>query len=158
MEMSFVERLNLFENWGLENDTIFETGKFSVLWGCFEWKYFNNNCNKEKIDQAMQTININQNLISSCGEIINELKVLYNNDTKVIIERLRCNKMTKEINKCLNNKDIDNLSLLQGALYICYRIRNNMFHGEKCEFFLDRQRNLFININIFLTELLIIKC
>ncbi len=40
------------------------------------------------------------------------------------------------------------------VLFICSRIRNNMFHGEKDEYQLNRQKELFAIINDFLCELL----
>jgi len=150
-----MEKINLIEYWMLENETILEIGKFSILWGCFEWKYFDNNCNKNKIDNYAKKINNeNAELLVLCYNIINKLRSLYNHDSNTIIERLHSGIMSSEIEKCLKTDCSDKLSIIQGTLYICYRVRNNMFHGEKCEFFLNEQKDLFKKINFLLNQLL----
>jgi hypothetical protein len=41
---------------------------------------------------------------------------------------------------------------LKGMLFIAYRIRNNLFHGEKCITSLPKQRDLFMTLNFIITK------
>ena len=54
----------------------------------------------------------------------------------------------------LNNMPLNNIQLLEGCLYVCLRLRNNLFHGVKLYYSLDDQIEIFKALNNLLEEIL----
>lgn len=85
--------------------------------------------------------------------IINKILVEpHKKDDKIhiAIKNIIENKIEKED---IYNKPTDNP--IMGALSICYRIRNNLFHGSKELLTINKQINLFKAINAFLNSILV---
>ena len=53
-----------------------------------------------------------------------------------------------------NNIPLNNIQLLEGCLYVCLRLRNNLFHGVKLYYSLDDQIEIFKALNNLLEEIL----
>ena len=148
----------------IENETIFEVGRFAILWNVFENTKCNNKC--------------------TCAKIVNMEKSIKNSD-KEPFERFatelknRANKIGRTVDKYVNNNvfpingaiisatdrtnympaviefiDSSGENNLAGAFLAIYRIRNNMFHGLKGHSALDDQIDLFKAMNAVLEEVI----
>lgn len=143
---------------GIENETIIEIGCFAILWGRIEYCFFENFYKSEKLLPFSQKLSKHMDCSKWFSDIINELKNWNSTvSTDELISRLRpCASDNTKLKHILNNTS-DNEHQTWACLYICARIRNNMFHGEKDEWKLNSQKKIFMVINNFLTELLKIK-
>ncbi|HBR32164.1 MAG TPA: hypothetical protein DD733_08795 [Clostridiales bacterium] len=141
----------------IENDTITELGCFSILWGRIEYCFFENFFKVDNLDDISTELCNNTNLTECHDKII---KILYdwstNKNIVEIVSRLRPQKNVHgtKLSSILGNSNANNEDKMWAVLFICSRIRNNMFHGEKDEYQLNRQKELFAIINDFLCELL----
>ena len=137
----------------LNEQTVMEIGKFTILWNIFEKEKWENDCNTDKLAKLVSRRNTNINW-QNLATTLTERRDLYNEDTpRYINERLSLGRGIKEIEKiCI--RDFINSSgqtSLIGGLLAIYRIRNNMFHGLKDWTELDSQFELFVKLNEFLT-------
>ena len=137
----------------LNEQTVMEIGKFTILWNIFEKEKCENDCSTDKLAKLVSRRNTNINW-QNLATTLTERRDLYNEDTpRYINERLSLGRGIKEIEKiCI--RDFINSSgrtSLIGGLLAIYRIRNNMFHGLKDWTELDSQFELFVKLNEFLT-------
>lgn len=128
---------------------------FSMVWSFFEDAAFGRFCNVEKIRNFASQLEA-QNDIGRCninlylpylkqryfvnGELTNHFKHLH-------LERSR---NPKEVVEALCNENAPEKTKLIGCLVVIFRLRNNLFHGEKWQYELQGQRNNFINATKFL--------
>jgi len=141
---------NIIENYCIENDTISQLGAFSIIWGIAEEEHFGKFCTREKIeamdfehyiDLYEKAIYVKEAYLAYCtSQPLKELRA----------EREWWLKISDWFEKNTCDKQF-----IQTAFYVCFRIRNNLFHGEKAYFALNRQKDLFIAINEFLQEFII---
>lgn len=50
----------LIKGYSLQEETVFEIGKFTILWNWFECSWCHNNCNPRKIKQIATRIHIDE--------------------------------------------------------------------------------------------------
>lgn len=150
----------------IDNDIIFEIGKFTILWNMFEREckckvsFSNIKKNMTKIDN-----NYNKEIFENFINVIKERAMQIYPDEEDYIEKYISHKLyPKDDKRAIINdfqryeeipivknffkkQSIDNLI---GAIFAIKRIRNNMFHGLKDEYFLD----FFKSINNILEYLI----
>lgn len=140
----------------IQNDTVFSIGEFSILWGMFEEKYFEMNCKREKIMRLKVNL-VNETLINLAKEIKDELLIHYTNPEKAIKHLRVCKKDKLFYNiicSFLENREMNDNDIILASICICYRVRNNMFHGEKSFFLLNGQKGIIDSCSAFLNDLL----
>ena len=141
----------LIDRYGINNDTVSIIGEFSILWCRFEQVYFSMHVTSAKlIDLANQIQNDDE--LSSLYDSLKSTSVKYlqNTDAPIIMNRIFSERNPgkeqdrEQIYEFLNG-DSSNPNWPGCMLYI-QRIRNNLFHGLKDIYSLDKQKEMFTSI------------
>lgn len=94
------------------------------------------------------------------NEIFEYFKNRYTNNPNYanLFEALRWRDKEKdkkdETHRILLDKDSIDKDKIKAILYIIFRLRNNVFHGEKSILTIDQQRETFNLVNSFLLDIL----
>lgn len=130
-------------------------GRFAILWAEIENKKYNKNCTCIKILQTNigfsnkhgdEKFNMAQNLKR-------ELKRIVNGGDLNTSLRCRNNDLSRIAQNWLNQSNEDSVDN-RAIIAVIYRIRNNMFHGEKFIYSLPNQVRLFDFSSDFMEKLL----
>lgn len=138
----------LIKGCDLQNETVLEIGKFSILWNCFEHDWCGNYCNPGRIKSISKTIQVDMakqayfaQVLNECRNCFGQLEIDYVRDSlhpdNVIASKESDIQIMRQF---LAQKGDD---LLYGCLLVIYRIRNNLMHGIKLLEELDGQIKLF---------------
>jgi len=141
---------NIIENYCIEKDTIAELGAFSIIWGIAEEEHFGKFCTREKIENMDF-----EHYVDLYEKAIYVKEAFLGCFPSQPLKELRAD---KEWWVKISDWLVTNWSgkdFIQTTFYACFRIRNNLFHGEKAYFALNRQKDLFIAVNEFLQEFII---
>ena len=142
----------------LKQETIFEIGKFCILWAQFENGPCENDCCSNKIWEFANKNSVNIDILNQFLDIMCKRARKENSSCEEYIDSIvpkqgqKHRPTEKDIDtmkKFLNKKTEDKLA---GALLIIYRIRNNLLHGKKVG--LDDQKEMFKSINTVLEDIL----
>lgn len=150
---------NFIEKIGASKEIIEELGKFSLLWNAFECNLFNQECSVFKIQnfQNYNCINDETYYINLINELLLYLNVKKQNITREFIKQklysLQRDEYQIEVENVLKN-DLHGEELQKGTLLILLRLRNNMFHGLKDCYNINKQLNLFISANDLLNYIM----
>lgn len=156
---------NFFDNGvDLNNEGIDRVRNFSLLWNLFETFACNRHADINSISSAVDTINEREQItIELIAEHLAYFKERYFNEDgsqKEIFDGLKfrpgeIDQMAKQkVTETLTGQ-IDNPSEnLKSLLFILYRFRNNLFHGEKEVVRLNGQIDNFTVANDLLTKVL----
>lgn len=149
--------LDNIEKFFIENETVSVIGEFSIVWAMMEEKYFDKDCNAGKLNRTT-VLQANVTLADHAKKIKESLKLYYSSyDDSHILKLLnfrRKDSFNLRVQYFLMT-DLQNLDEnVFCALCICFRIRNNLFHGEKVFYMLNNQRSLIADCSAFLNELL----
>lgn len=132
---------------------------FSFLWGLFEGTKMDGMCNVPRIRQYVEQLAAND--YSSAFDIepyLEYLKNRYYKDGKVTHYfyglHLERSGNPDEVLESLSNNDATTEVKTIGILIIVFRLRNNLFHGEKWQYSLKDQLGNFSWANNFLKCLL----
>lgn len=121
-------------------------GRFTATWAVFEQELFSKKCGMWKIRSVISEDKIaDMTLQSLVQQLKNEL-FSYTNGTDECISALQFrNSETDENAKEQTHKWLSGeiLCTYQLSIYIIFRIRCNMFHGEKMLWNLQQQEQLF---------------
>lgn len=142
----------------INDNTIMELGKFTVLWNMFEENFCSNNCNTSKIKEVASEILLNDEAIKEFADVLNKRRGLFQQE---IIDYIKTGLYP---NGAHQGKDEDNEMMQQfmkqngeyinyGCLLTINRIRNNLLHGLKCVSELDNQIELFKAVNKILESI-----
>ena len=142
----------------LNSDTIFEIGKFSILWSQFEKVKLGNDCNCRKIKKFADENKYKYKDFDSFSSVILKRSTLeyscFNEYIESIIPPPKDNHRPRKnyVDIMKNFVKEDSRHRLAGMLLIIYRIRNNLLHGKKIN--LDEQIEMFKAINTVLEGIL----
>ncbi len=141
----------------LEYDKIDSILYFSLIWNIFEKKYFNKNA---KISQVKKFIeNIDSIDAGIPNDVFNYYKARYifNSEETYLFKsfEFKSSKYKKITLQLLIEADSEK-EKLEALMYIAFRLRNNLFHGEKEVDKLYDQNENFKQMNSFLIKL--IRC
>lgn len=144
--------------YGLKEETIYTIGEFSVLWCYFEQVIFNSEVNPFKMLNWAKRQELTSELIALCKNIKEKANIYLNDidDATIEIKIYSVNRPPSDEHRKLILDFLEGESdnpLLGCSLFIL-RVRNNMFHGLKDIFTLDKQREMFLGINEFLQFIL----
>lgn len=145
--------------YSLKEETIFEIGKFAILWNQFECLYCNTDCTIPRIKQIAKSIDINPHLQKQLAEVLTShdiyqehlgiIELLYPENAK----RSKLEYDETSITSFYKQQGDDPV-LTEGCLLTIRRIRNNMMHGLKSIACLDVQIELFRAANAVLDDIL----
>ena len=143
----------------IDSETISSIGQFAILWGMVEEEYFEKCCNTTKL-KNMVVSNNTDDLASYARAIKEALMALYR-DPNDIEERLcmRGNdykSFAERVNRFLKCQRTTEKESVYAAVCICFRIRNNLFHGEKAFWLLYQQKPIIDACSDFLNELMVV--
>lgn len=140
-------------NCSLQQDTVLSIGKFAILWNIFEREKCNNYCTVSKIEKLIFNTSDEWHQLA---EVLKRRQEQFDlTEEQYITRKLRRQGLNSEriekINKFLQSNGQEDIV---GGLFAIYRIRNNMFHGEKDYQMLDGQKELFDAVNNVLESIL----
>ena len=140
-------------NCSLQQDTVLSIGKFAILWNIFEREKCNNYCTVSKIEKLIFNTSDKWHQLA---EVLKQRQEQFDlTEEQYITRKLRRQGLNSEriekINKFLQSNGQEDIV---GGLFAIYRIRNNMFHGEKDYQMLDGQKELFDAVNNVLESIL----
>ncbi len=160
-------------NYKLEDEEFEFLSNFTILWGIFEKKFREKekSLSCERIETVINSnefkyIKDNSKSFNSLPEIIltefnsNDFLVSFSYvDFKISLFPTEIKIGLKNLQKCFSvNNDIiekSNPKIILLISFIAFRLRNNLFHGNKVFSELHQQKSLFEIINNFLAEILI---
>ncbi|MBI3531919.1 MAG: hypothetical protein HY068_05545 [Burkholderiales bacterium] len=138
--------------------------KFALLWMYFEGKACKADANSKSLRDFAKDLYARKldQLRGQLDAPLEFFKARYGDvqqDPERFIRRLGELKRIKledqqAIISTLTNAQIDEVDKAIGLLLICFRIRNNLFHGSKQLPTLQQQQELFANVGYVLTALL----
>lgn len=147
----------------INEKTILEIGRFTILWNIFEDIKCDCNCTYEKIKNAVNSVNNYTPFRELRKEFENRAEMsrccisdyvrtrLYPDDVRARIHGQATNDYMPRVIEFLNS---DGESVYDGALLAVWRIRNNMFHGLKSHQELNAQVELFKAMSAVLDEVI----
>jgi hypothetical protein len=139
-----------------ERDAIVD---FSFLWSLFEGKVMDGRCDVPRIRNYVQQLDQQDRLSTlDCEPYIEYLKNRYFRDGEVTgyyhglhLER---SGNPEEVLELLRNVEVSKVVKVIGSLIIIYRLRNNLFHGEKWQYDFEGQLDNFTQANNYLKTMM----
>ena len=130
----------------IDQEEIIEARNFAILWPLFENKICSRNCNYNTILKASKTLQICEEKLLPiwtffCNRYLTDGKVNQN------FTGLRLAKKLNEMRIIIETPNPSFKQQLFFCLYVVYRFRNNLFHGEKEPKQMWQQRDLFEQVN-----------
>jgi len=166
-----------FKDIDFKQETVFQIGKFSILWSMFEKYKCHNHCKISKLlvmrfNMKRETLEnaatVLKDRVPLCWETYREedlkhepnagVSLLQRKDIEAAFYPSEESKLgdwekhSKMITDFIESNGCEQFFV--GALLAIQRIRNNLFHGLKDPEDLDKQVNLFTAINKILEEIL----
>lgn len=155
---------NFFDNTiDLQSEGIERVRNFVLLWNLFETFACGKNASIRSIRAAVENIN-------ATGAISNEMLTPFvdyfanryfndNGTSKDIFEGLKFRggddiQAKEDVRLILTRQIVESKEVLKGLLFILFRFRNNLFHGEKQVVLLDTQISNFTFANRLLANVL----
>ncbi|OJJ23606.1 hypothetical protein BKI52_04385 [marine bacterium AO1-C] len=142
-------------------DDIENIRNFALLWNMFEGLMCGTNANHPIIESAITQLNNQIPLnVSEFDEFLSYAIGKFvdsdNNEVNYEFENLRFQAQAIEdfVKEVLRKEIVDALSVVKALLHICYRLRNNLFHGTKRIVDLDTQEEHFVLANKLLMKIL----
>lgn len=131
---------------------------FSFLWSLFEGMEMNRFCNVQTIRQYVSDLDQRGRLVDfDCETYLAYLKDRYFKDGQITNHYyhldLERNNNPAEVMDALSNENTTRAVKVIGCLIVIYRLRNNLFHGEKWLYNLEGQLDNFSQANDFLKSI-----
>lgn len=132
--------------------------EFAVIWNIFEKKKMRNHASIFDVSDLVDGLQNIENI--NVTEIFEYFKNRYknNHDHLNLFEALRWRRSERtqkdETHRILILENPIDKDKIKAVLYIIFRLRNNLFHGEKNILTIDQQRETFNLVNSFLLDIL----
>lgn len=132
--------------------------EFAVIWNLFEMKKMGNHASIFYVSDFVERFQNIENI--NVTEIFEYFKNRYTNSTDNVnlFKALRWRDKEKdkkdETHKILILENPTDKDKIKAVLYIIFRLRNNLFHGEKNILTIEQQRETFNLVNSFLLDIL----
>jgi len=132
---------------------------FSFLWSLFEGKVMDGRCDVPRLRRYAQRLEQKDRLNEiACEQYMDYLRNRYYRDGHVTHYfhglHLERSGNPEEVIDALSNLEASNPLKIVACLIIIFRIRNNLFHGEKWRYDLEGQLYNFAQANLFLKSLM----
>ena len=129
---------------GVENKTLESIGTFSVEWAVFEDSYFGWHCSLSAIMERISKDTIlSGELMSVCEQFRDVLIQYAGGNESEVISRLKFRSSERNAKEAVADWVHNDKCTYAAPIAVIYRIRCNMFHGEKMVYMLDGQQELF---------------
>lgn len=153
---------NFFDNAvNFDVDSIDRVRNFVFLWNLFETFACDRDANIGTIDKAVKNLNLIEPISSETYKpYVDYFSKRYfnpNGDTDLSVDGLGFKNRGKDLDAkkkvvaVLKREEADPEAVLKALLYILYRLRNNLFHGNKSVISLNTQVDNFIAANKILS-------
>ena len=144
----------------LDECKIINIYRFTLIWNLFETKCCNKDAKISKVSEYLENteLNFSSQIILKVWKHF-KTRYVKNNDISDSFNSFEFkNDSIKESVKTILKKENPTLSeKLDSLLKICFRLRNNLYHGEKAVEKLYQQNKNFEMANTFLMELIEVK-
>ena len=132
---------------------------FSFLWSRFEGKVMNRRCDLPRIRNYVKQLEEQGGLeFLEVEKYVEYLRNRYFRDGDVTGHyhglNLDVHNNTKEVLETLRNENAPKAVKAIGYLIVIYRLRNNLFHGEKWQYNLEGQLDNFAYANDYLKSMM----
>ena len=120
---------------------------FMLMWSYFEYRFLDKDATVDKLRDLPQSIHIDiEELREELQCEINYFKERYNDEYRMrgLFPNGR-NYGKRDVENFINSDAAESNVVLSGVLIIIYRLRNNMFHGEKFTNGMEDQEENFDN-------------
>ena len=156
-----IEWINRFSSRsnGLQYSDLEPVLSFSLMWNLFEKVTCDNNANLNKIEEDINS-SFENNLLNAddFSESLDFFRNRYLVDRDIANLprnlRLRGNRYITIVKGVLTGELNDINNVVFALFIIAYRVRNNMFHGEKNIYTIDSQLELFNSVNSLIAKYL----
>lgn len=147
----------------VQNEGIERVRNFVLLWNMFETFGCNKNANIRTIRTAVENINATVHISNEMlNPFVDYFAGRYFNDNgtnKAIFEGLKFRggddiQAKEDVRLILTRQIVESKEVLKGLLFILFRFRNNLFHGEKQVVLLNTQISNFSYANRLLANVL----
>jgi len=149
----------------LNSETLEPILSFTLIWNLFETVACNRNGSIRSIDESINNANDHGLLKSEdFSDFLIFFQSRYVQDRDIdqlpeyLLSRRGCSNIESDKIRLLQDVLQGNSTaigeIVSSLLFIAYRIRNNLFHGEKNLFTLDTQLDLFRAVNFLLAQYL----
>jgi hypothetical protein len=147
----------------IQNEGIERVRNFVLLWNMFETFACNKNATVRTIQTAVENINATITISNEMlSPFVDYFANRYFNDdgtSKEIFEGLKFRggddiQAKEDVRLILTRQVIESKEVLKGLLFILFRFRNNLFHGEKQVVLLNTQISNFTYANRLLANVL----
>ena len=147
----------------LQNEGIERLRNFVLLWNMFETFACNKNANIRSIRIGVENINatvtISNEMLTPFVDYFADRYFNDNGTSKEIFEGLKFRngddiQAKEDVRLILTGQIVESKEVLKGLLFILFRFRNNLFHGEKQVVLLDTQISNFTYANRLLANVL----
>ncbi len=143
----------------LSPEEINAIGEFSLLWGFFEFRFLGCKANvkeiMEKVPELVNNTDVKPEVFSDEFEYFKD-RYRSEGETNQKFNNYLFHKPEKKqfVADVLKGDVNDTIPIVQSLVIIAYRLRNNLFHGEKWEYKLVDQRNNFQNASSVMIKIM----
>lgn len=130
---------------------------FALIWNLFEDQCMDNFARISEVDAFVENLII-QNNLTIVDEIYQYMSERYCQNSNYLYSRLlwrhseqRIESFTESI---LQNPQSIAKERIKAVLYVIFRLRNNLFHGEKDIVTINAQQETFVLVNRFLMDII----
>ncbi len=133
--------------------------QFSLLWSFFEYRVLGASANVPKIMKKVHELDRASAIANDCSSSALEYfrdRYSTGGDTNQKFDALRFGNADRKrlVQDVITSRKSDAVSVVQSLLIISYRLRNNLFHGEKWAYGLQDQCDNFRNASTVLIEVM----
>lgn len=131
---------------------------FTLVWSSFEYKCCNRSGaigRSKEIAKKISESKESKEIEEIANRVYKYFKDRYikGGETTKHFENFKFSDKKKEVEDTLKNEAPSFEDKLRSLLYIAFRLRNNLYHGEKWEYDLPEQNENFKQINRFLAKI-----
>lgn len=140
------------------DDTCVIIGEFAIAWGFFEYKYFDKVYKIEKLSK-IEIVNLNEEIKKTVVGVKKSLLDFSEQNygsNFCWADKLRVKKESNReiVNQFLADTETIDNEQVKNCIFVCSRIRNNLFHGEKDIAMLNEQKQIIESVKEFLKILI----
>lgn len=130
---------------------------FAMIWNLFEYRCMDNFAQIPKVDDFVNTLPSNLNLdVNIIFDYFKDRYKVVDNiyNIESLLWRRNENIYRNFVIEKFRDTQCSHQDKIKAVLYIIFRLRNNLFHGEKDIAIINEQKRTFVLVNKFLMDLI----
>ena len=130
---------------------------FAMIWNLFEDRCMDNFAQISTVDDFVNTLPSNLNLdVNIIFDYFKDRYKVVDNiyNTESLLWRRNENTYRNFVIEKFRDTQCSHQNKIKAVLYIIFRLRNNLFHGEKDIAIINEQKRTFVLVNKFLMDLI----